>query len=591
MLACFLIFFFIVYGMESNSDKMDTDNKIKDNMSENDEKFYCDICFKNFPFVMKTKCNHKFCISCIYRFLEKKPTNCPICRAALTDYLNDYSYVNINLKNIDEMEFGDFQNSFPLLPWLPRTSCDDILTWLSHKINPDHVCCLNIFRLNQLASKGAALHHAVILNKLDLVKCLIDNGADKAYAAQSEFTAFILAAGYAKLEIVDYFLHTLGANVNQNRLAGTPLIFAVARNRLQMVSYLIKHGANVNLGSLSVNITPLILASQNGNFPIVQLLLQNNANVHTITFESRNALYYAVTGGSVEIVKALLEHGAEINYRNETYGTPLFQAVKTGNLPMVQFLLDREEVNVNLGTSLENKTPLMISVENEQFEITRALLRHPKIEITNTYIYQGIPALHYWASHNTPIEIIEDLIKNGAEINKNIETVGTPLHVSAGKGNLDVVHALIGHNANVNVVNNYEKTPLLLATSEGFFKIVRALLESKANVHTCDYNGISAIHLAAMENHLKIMKLLIHFKADINSKARGGLSPIHLAAHSGHLEAVKALIRFGANVRHKTDDDQSVIDWAYRSGNAELINFLQDHLATNSEIIPLKPLK
>ena len=28
MLACCLIFFFIVYGMEFNSDKMDTDNKI-----------------------------------------------------------------------------------------------------------------------------------------------------------------------------------------------------------------------------------------------------------------------------------------------------------------------------------------------------------------------------------------------------------------------------------------------------------------------------------------------------------------------------------------------------------------------------------
>jgi len=549
LVHCFIIFV-IVCGMKSVSQKIDMKHEIKDN--KNHEKFYCAICCKHFPFGMKTKCDHEFCISCIYKFLEKKPSNCPICHAILSDYLNHYSYVNINLKNIDEMEFLDFQNSFPLLPCLPGISCVDILTWLSHNVNPNHVSCLNIFSLSYLTSKSPALYHAVTERKLDLVKCLIDNGADRNYSTSEGFTAFFLAAAYAELEIVDYFLQTLGANVNQNSSAGTPLIFAVSRDRWDTIEYLIKNGANVNLGSLNFNITPLMIASLRGNFPIVQILLKNNAEVNTIAFDPRTALHCAVIGGSVEIVKALLEHGAEISYRSEGVGTPLAQAVKTGNLAMVQFLLDREEINVNLGTRIQNKTPLMVSVQNEQFEITRALLRHPKIEITNTHI-QGIPALHYWASYNTPREIIEDLIKNGAKINENIDTIGTPLHVSAGKGNLDVVHTLIEHNANVNVFNDdknnkNKKTPLMLAADRGFLQIVRALLKNKANVNTCDTNGILAIHMAA---------------------------------RSGHLEVVQELIGFGANVIHKSNDGQSVIDFANQSRNMVLATFLRDYISIN----------
>jgi ankyrin repeat protein len=459
--------------------------------------------------------------------------------------LKDYSYVKINLKNIDEMEFLDFQNSFPLLPCLPETSCVDILTWLSHGINPNHVSCLNIFNLSYLTSKSPALYHAVAGGKLNLIKCLIDNGADKNFFTSEGFTAIILAAGYAEIEIVDYFLHTLTANVNQNSFAGTPLIFAVGKDRLDMVEYLIKNGANVNLGSLAFDITPLMLASLRGNFPIVQTLLKNDAEVNTISFEPRSALHCAVIGGSMEIVQALLEHGAEINYSCEGVGTPFSQAVKTGNIAMVQFLLNREDINVNLGTRVQNKTPLMIAVENEQFEITRALLRHPKIEINNIQI-KGIPALHYWSKYNTPIEIIERLIKNcEAKINTNIDTIGTPLHISASQGNFDIVNTLLAHGANVNIYNNDKKTPLMLATSKGFLKIVKALLEKKAKVNESDIHGISVIHMAAK---------------------------------SGHLEVVQELRAFGANLKQKSSGGQSILDFANQSKNMKLINLLRDLL-------------
>lgn len=593
ILVCCLICFSIVCGMKKkptpNQIKA-TIHKIKDNTLEKDEKFYCTVCCKHIAFGMKTKCNHEFCISCIYKFLEQKPSsNCPICCAVLSDYLKDYSYVNINLKNIHEMDILDFQNSFPLLPCLPGTSCVDILTWLSYGINLNHICCLNIFSLSYLTSKAPALFHAVTAQKLELVKCLIEHGADKNYFMPRGFTAFYLSAAYADKEVFDYFLYTLGENINQNSLAGTPLAFAVGKDRLDMVEHLIKNGANVNLGNLNHNITPLMLASLRGNYPIVQILLKHNATVNTIWFDPRTALHCAVIRGSVEIVKTLLEHGADINYVSEGFGTPLFQAVEAKNITMVQFLLDIKDININLGTRTQNTTPLMLAVKNEQFEITQLLLTHPEIYISNANI-QGIPALHFWAKYNTPIEIIEHLIKHGSEINKLVNPIGNPLHVSSARNNLDVVRTLIKHNANLNLYDNTQKTPLMVATSKGFLKIVKTLLENNAKVNICDIYGMAAIHIAAASNHLEIMKLLIHFKADINLISLGGdVSPIHVAAKSGHLEVVQELIIFGANVRRKSNSGQSVIEFAKQSGNAELVNFLRAHLETSLKNIPSSP--
>lgn len=68
---------------------------------------------------------------------------------------------------------------------------------------------------------NTALHMAVELNDTDLVKLLLQNGADPNSRDQSSVTALMLAKAYKRLKIED-ILHHAGAKSSPNTFSGTP---------------------------------------------------------------------------------------------------------------------------------------------------------------------------------------------------------------------------------------------------------------------------------------------------------------------------------------------------------------------------------
>ena len=100
--------------------------------AKNGKQFYCEaICYKLHPFGIKTKCGHKFCLSCIWELSKQNPSVCAYCRAPLSsDFISDYSFVDVNIKNLDNIEIEDLQNCFPVLPLILETTRSDILRWL-----------------------------------------------------------------------------------------------------------------------------------------------------------------------------------------------------------------------------------------------------------------------------------------------------------------------------------------------------------------------------------------------------------------------------------------------------------------------------
>ena len=50
------------------------------------------MCVLNEKIQRKTKCNHIFCKSCIYQWVESHSSTCPICRTKLNKYNVSESY-------------------------------------------------------------------------------------------------------------------------------------------------------------------------------------------------------------------------------------------------------------------------------------------------------------------------------------------------------------------------------------------------------------------------------------------------------------------------------------------------------------------
>jgi|AntRauTorckE5430_2_1112549.scaffolds.fasta_scaffold02821_1 hypothetical protein len=110
-----------------------------------------------------------------------------------------------------------------------------------------------------------------------------------------------------------------------------PLISAVSGHSVAAVDWLLRHGADPDVGDVN-NVRPLWLAAQDGSLRIAKLLLGAGANMNTAIKSStgNSALYMAVQNDHKPMVRFLLTHGADkvlLHRENHQKFTPLFIAI------------------------------------------------------------------------------------------------------------------------------------------------------------------------------------------------------------------------------------------------------------------------
>ena len=73
---------------------------------------------------------------------------------------------------------------------------------------------------------------------LNIVKCLIENGADINVKNHMGWTPLHLAAGYGYLEIVKYLIEIGADFMATNKDGSTPLDVAIHQNRTDVIAFL-----------------------------------------------------------------------------------------------------------------------------------------------------------------------------------------------------------------------------------------------------------------------------------------------------------------------------------------------------------------
>ena len=120
-------------------------------------------------------------------------------------------------------------------------------------------------------------------------------------------------------EIID-----AGAKIDKKDIAGqTPLMYAAEAGGIEMVKYLVEHGADVNAESGNKGRgTPLIYAAAGNQIEVVMYLLENNADINGVTkSQNETALIWAVASGATGVVKVLVEKGADQGIINKNGNT------------------------------------------------------------------------------------------------------------------------------------------------------------------------------------------------------------------------------------------------------------------------------
>uniref|UniRef100_A0A6C0I1W8 Uncharacterized protein n=1 Tax=viral metagenome TaxID=1070528 RepID=A0A6C0I1W8_9ZZZZ len=100
---------------------------------------------------------------------------------------------------------------------------------------------------------------------------------------------------------------------------------------------------NNNIDVVFDGVTPLFAAISKGdlNYSIVQILLEYGVNVNQCDYHNTSPLYLAIKGRNTRIANLLLEYGADVNICNYTNTSPLQVAAMNGNSQIVKALLER----------------------------------------------------------------------------------------------------------------------------------------------------------------------------------------------------------------------------------------------------------
>ena len=150
--------------------------------------------------------------------------------------------------------------------------------------------------------------------KKEIVRLLLDHGADGTRADRGGVTALHRVAGDPRLAELAGPLLAKGAPVNA--VAGeklvTPLLLAISKGNLSVVTELLAAGADPNL-PMAQGVTPLMFASLQPA-PYVSALLGRGAKVDVAAETGVTPLKAAISAGHADVVELLLKAGANPDY-------------------------------------------------------------------------------------------------------------------------------------------------------------------------------------------------------------------------------------------------------------------------------------
>lgn len=212
------------------------------------------------------------------------------------------------------------------------------------------------------APQGGALWHAVNGNHEDIVKRLLEFGANPNANVEAGGNPLFIAARRGHSSLVR-LLYTYGAAMNLDSacclgridLAGEilqadptlaniggdygALCMAVGEGHTDLVRLLIRSGADLNAPWYANNYMGYAMEKST---ELVSLLLESGANPNNANWLGVTYLHKAAATGSVELARLFLDSGADCNAIDEEYGaTPLGWAAKYGKAELVRCLLDR----------------------------------------------------------------------------------------------------------------------------------------------------------------------------------------------------------------------------------------------------------
>lgn len=224
-----------------------------------------------------------------------------------------------------------------------------------------------------------------------------------------------------------------------------------------------------------------------------------------------------------------------------------------------------------------------LNVSNKRFPMLQHILLHGDVTIRTPL---------YSACSNDNKDIIEILLKNGADPNYTAYALAYPLEHLCDQGpgeTTDALELLLKYGADPNL---YRYTPPMFRLaeklenmSERFYLLacneIFCLIDNGADLINAapTYEGYTILHFAAQQKNTEFLSDLLKrtdVRKIINEKTKqSGYTALICAVRGNQTEGSKILLAVGAEKSIKDNFNKTALDYAKENSNQELIELLE----------------
>ncbi len=454
----------------------------------------------------------------------------------------------------------------------PIASSDERIRFLVYNATPKQRADIyknqkDIFNITSNFNKENALFFAIRKNNLDLLKEMVDAGANlKVKNSRKENLLFACKYSFnRKREIFDYLLKQ-GLNLKQTNMHKNTLLieFIEAKNNLKSVKFLIKLGLDPNA---------------KGTFDTALRAAFNNNQHDVVTY----------------LVK---EHGVDI----KSVAKDLDKFVRNLEFEKLEYLLLKGIYKDS------EKTALMMALGSHSSKVKKALPQF--IELYSKQISELDANGENVLSYTNDIDTAKKLIAKGASYEGDI---GTDIILHCASGNIKLLKYYIDDlkipcdikNKNYETAlsyavyykNNLETVKYLIAKfkekrvanqrAKIFAKALSCALNNSEYVDLlidagCDLKTTTIryklIESCIMKKNLKLLEHLVNKGMSLKTDPKEYYTPFLYAYFSrtpSPLDVVKVLVRLGADPLAKNANGKNALDLAKKWKKAEVVSYLQ----------------
>ncbi|RVE67834.1 hypothetical protein OJAV_G00085590 [Oryzias javanicus] len=246
----------------------------------------------------------------------------------------------------------------------------------------------------------------------------------------------------------------------------------------------------------------------------------------------------------------------------------IIHAINDDNVPGLQHLLGSlNSYDINQPNK-HGTPPLLIAAGCGNIQIIEVLMRKgAEIQANDK---SGANAVYYAARHGH-VETLRFLQEKRCPLDVQDKSGETALHVAARYGNVDVVSYLCAIRANPNLADREQEVPLHCAAWHGYSAVARTLCQAGCDVNATNREGESPLLTASARGFVDIVECLVEHRADLQATDKDGHTALHLAVRRCQVDVVRCLLKHRCQLDQQDRHGNTPLHVACKDGNLPIV--------------------